>query len=217
MTKGRDNTAESMKDVFALIRSRRQSGVLSVERFENGVFEEGEIHFQSGRPMQGFTGKLTGEAALNHMSNWRRVYFAFSTMPSSPSSEIPMHTPPPLPPSSSTFPVHPAPQTPQNFRSPDQSATEPLNDNTGKPVLPTERTTGSLARQNEYNPATLVPYKVSMQQDVMSLSLTRQQRSVYLLVDGHRSVADIARFTAKGVPEVVQIILDLRARNLVSM
>lgn len=215
MTKGRDNAAESMKDVFALIRSRRQSGILSVERFENGVFEEGEVHFQAGRPMQGFVGKLTGETAMHHLMSWRRVYFTFSATPpaSTPSNpkDIPYPSQPPLSaPHSGHF-------TQTHSESPGSPVTGPLSGDSGKPLPTPERTTGPLARQSGYDPATLVPHKVSAQQDVMSLSLTRSQRSVYLLIDGRRCVADIARFTGKGVPEVVQIILDLRARNLVSM
>ena len=215
MTKGRDNAAESMKDVFALIRSRRQSGVLSVERFENGVFEEGEIHFQAGKPVQGFSGKLTGDAAMNHLMSWRRVYFAFlATPPSSPSShtkDTPHHSQSSanVPHSGSFTQTHSGP-----LHSP---VTGPLSGDARNPLPIPERTTGPLARQNGYEPAALIPHKVSRQQDVMSLSLTRPQRSVYLLIDGHRSVADIARFTGKGIPEVMQIILDLRARNLVNM
>jgi len=212
MTKGRENAAESMKDVLALIRSRRQSGVLSVERFENGVFEEGEIYFQSGRPVQGFVGTLAGEVALNHLLSWRRVYFAFtptSTMPISSNAQD-TSTPSQLP-SPSSPPVRFAPQQSRPLPSP---VTEPLpGDADRRPSQ--ERTTGPLARQNDV--AALIPRKISMQYDVMSLSLTRLQRSVYLLIDGRRNVADLARFTGKGIPEVVQIIVDLRARNLVSM
>ncbi len=213
MTKGRDNAAESMKDVFALIRSRRQSGVLSVERFENGVFEEGEIHFQAGKPVQGFSGKLTGDAAMKHLLSWRRVYFAFAVTPSSSPPSNPKDTSPPSQLSATHFGSYT-----QTHSDPLQSPiTGPLKRDTEKSLPFSERTTGPLARQNAYDPATLVPHKVSMQQDVMSLSLTRPQRSVYLLIDGHRSVSDIARFTGKGIPEVMQIILDLRARNLVNM
>lgn len=217
MTKGRDNAAESMKDVLALIRSRRQSGVLSVERFENGVFEEGEIYFQAGRPVQGFVGKLTGEAAMNHFMSWRRVYFTFSAMPpptaatstpSNPDNTLPSSQPP------APYPGRFTQTHPGQSGSP---VTGPLSGDAGKPLPLPERTTGPLARQSGYDPATLVPHKVSAQQNVMSLSLTRLQRSVYLLVDGHRNVADIARFTGKSIPEVMQIMLDLRARNLVSM
>lgn len=218
MTKGRDNAAESMKDVFALIRSRRQSGVLSVERFANGVFEEGEIHFQAGQPVQGFSGKLTGDVAMKHLLSWRRVYFTFSATPPSSPSSIPKDTPhSPHPPQSSTIVPHSGGYTRTRSGPLQSPTTGPLRNDTGKSLPTSERTTGPLARQNAYEPAALVPHKVSMQQDVMSLSLTRLQRSVYLLIDGHRSVGDIARFTGKGIPEVMQIILDLRARNLVTM
>lgn len=213
MTKGRENAAESMKDVLALIRSRHQSGVLSVERFENGVFEEGEIHFQSGRPVQGFVGTLTGDVALNHLLSWRRVYFAFTPTSTTTASSSAKDTSPvsnsPLP----SFP--PVRFAPQHLGPSTPSVTEPLRGDTDRRLPSQKRITGPLARQNDV--ATLIPRKISMYKDVMSLSLTRLQRSVYLLIDGQRTVADLARFTGKGIPEVVQIIVDLRARNLVSM
>lgn len=215
MTKGRDNAAESMKDVFALIRSRKQSGVLSVERFENGLFEEGEVHFQSGRPVQGYVGKLSGENALNHLLSWRRVYFAFSqtsTTPTSSSvngiSSSPQASSPSLP------PVRLAPHQTGPLSSP---TTEPLRGEASRTSPLQERTTGPLAYSGSHEIAALVPHKLTNQQDVMSLSLTRLQRSIYLLVDGRRSVSDLARFTGKGISEVLQVLVDLRARNLIRM
>ena len=162
--------------------------------------------------MQGFVGNLTGEAALHHMSSWRRVYFTFSlmsTLPSSPASKQASTTPlPPLPSSN-----HPS--SGSSVRLAPQSG--PLPPSTPSSTGPLGTTTGPLGHQNGYDVATLVPYRLSQQADVMSLSLNRLQRSVYLLVDGQRSVADLARFTGKRIPDILQTLVELRARNLVNM
>src|SRR5438270_10439400 len=77
MTKGRDNAAESLDDVLELVRIRRQSGSLSVEHFQGGRFEEGEIHFQGGQPTYAHAGQITGQEALTQMLSWRQVFFSF--------------------------------------------------------------------------------------------------------------------------------------------
>jgi hypothetical protein len=212
MTKGRENAAERMKDVLALVRSRKQDGILSVERYENGLFEEGEIHIQRGQPQQAHVGNLTGEAALHYLSSWRRVYFAFL-----------------VPPSSSTTPRTSTASTQQDppteiktsvrasaLSEPSVPSTEPLQGSHPTTPLP-QKVTMPLPRQ-EYNgnAAMLIPYKRSNMQDVMALALTRSQRSVYLLVDGRRCVADLARFTSKSVSEVLQTLIELRVRRLIA-
>ena len=64
MIKGRDNAAESLADVLELVRMRRQSGLLSVERMQASRFEEGEIYLQAGQPTYAHTGQLLGQEAL---------------------------------------------------------------------------------------------------------------------------------------------------------
>src|SRR5436190_23378329 len=77
MIKGRDNTAENLADVLELVRMRRQSGLLSVERIQASRFEEGEIYLQAGQPTYAHTGQLLGQEALLRMLSWRQVYFTF--------------------------------------------------------------------------------------------------------------------------------------------
>src|SRR5947209_3050557 len=77
MTKGRDNAAESLADIVELVRLRRQSGLLSVERMQGNQFEEGEIYFHGGQPTYVRSGQLLGQEALHWMLSWRHVYFTF--------------------------------------------------------------------------------------------------------------------------------------------
>src|SRR5579864_3411942 len=77
MTKGRDTTAESLSDILELIRVRKHNGLLSVERFLGGHFEEGEIYFQAGQPTHARTGDLAGQEALTYLIRWRQINFNF--------------------------------------------------------------------------------------------------------------------------------------------
>ncbi|HLZ56523.1 MAG TPA: DUF4388 domain-containing protein, partial [Ktedonosporobacter sp.] len=77
MTRGRDNQAARLSDILELIQARQQSGLLSVERFADGRFDEGDIYFKDGLPIYVHAGNLVGEDALAWLASWRQVYFSF--------------------------------------------------------------------------------------------------------------------------------------------
>ncbi len=61
----------------------------------------------------------------------------------------------------------------------------------------------------------LVPRKFDSSQDVLSLPLTRPQRSIYLLIDGKRTIADLARTTRKSLQEIVRLLNELHTQDLI--
>src|SRR5436305_2464977 len=63
----------------------------------------------------------------------------------------------------------------------------------------------------------LVPQKRGIEREVLGLPLTRRQRFVYFLVDGHRTVADLARCTGKNTQEIELILSELREQGLVAV
>jgi hypothetical protein len=63
----------------------------------------------------------------------------------------------------------------------------------------------------------VVPRKLGKEHDVLSLPLTRPQRSIYMLVDGHRTIADLSRCIRKSIPEVERLLSELQERGLVSI
>ena len=52
---------------------------------------------------------------------------------------------------------------------------------------------------------------------MLSLPLTRPQRSIYFLVDGHRTVSDLARCTRKSIQEIERLLSELQDRGLVAV
>ena len=165
MIQSRDNAAESLADVLELVRMRRQSGLLSVERTQANRFEEGEIYFQAGQPTYAHTGQFLGQEALHRMLGWRQIYFTFLADQTRPLVDIPS-----------------------------------ANSNASTPGL-------------EW----VVPHKLGKNRDVLSLPLTRPQRSIYMLVDGHRTIADLSRCIRKSIPEVERLLSELQERGLVSI
>ena len=247
MTKGRDNAVEGLTDIVALIRARRQSGLLSVESFENGHLEKGEIYFQQGKPASARAYNKTGADALVALMNWRRVYFRFVADVPPPDTQHPSTFPTteplttsshisPLPATPSThlssarngtptpFPsVHTEPlqgRWPQMPRTPSWSSAE-----TSALVGPNPQRVpgepGNVPREGEHTVTggmeSLVPQKRGETQSVLSLPLTRPQRSIYLLIDGRRTVADLSRCIGKSILEVGRLLRELQDYGLINV
>jgi hypothetical protein len=244
MTKGRDKVAESLSDILQMISSRRRSGLLSLERYNAGHFEEGEIYFEKGRAVQAFFAIQSGQEALATLSSWRNVYYSFT-------ADVPVPATSPLssgnisgevPPYSTTEPLEKLRYTTGPVRKAnDFTPTSPLRraSQSQPPTGPQppmrqtspqqfqspgggsarERATGSNPPSNSGNSwgfGALVPHRLSNEQNVLSLPLTRPQRSIYLLVDGVRTVADLVRCTGKVMQDVEQLLMELKQQGYIA-
>jgi hypothetical protein len=188
--------AEKLSDVLDLLSVRHCSGLLSVERFARGRFEEGEIYFEKGRPVYARHNQKSGEEAFARLKDWRQIYFAFDKNALCP---VPRTIPP-----SSLLP------TAESARLPQPSFPGiPRDDN-----LPGLRATLDLPLSNA-NVEQLVPHRSEVRLNVLSLPLTRAQRAVYLLVDGKRTIVDLARCIGKSIHTVVKVLDELLRLGLI--
>jgi hypothetical protein len=225
MTKGRDNGADSLSDLLELVRTRRQSGSLSVERYHAGRFEEGEIYFQGGQPTYAHTGQLSGQEALSWMLSWRQVYFNFNVEEPRAPAPISSNVSNAVAAKAQSSPLSTQlPQVNTNASTPSTSS-RPPQVNVG--IREVARSAGESDNTNRANdlhasPATpgvewLVPQKLGGERDVLSLPLTRPQRSIYLLIDGRRTISDLTRCTRKSVQEIERLLTELREQGLISI
>jgi Domain of unknown function (DUF4388) len=210
MTMGRDNLAETLNDVLEVVRVRRQTGLLSIERLHEGRYEEGEVYIQGGQPVYAQTGQLIGLEALARLLSWRQIYFAFLPDAVRPAANISFVGNANGAAASSSVNTHASP------RFPTVGGSGPL-----RTVRPES---GSLPAQNATQAGSstpglewLVPRKVGGERDVMVLPLTRPQRSIYLLIDGRRTIADLARCTRKSMQEIERLLSELRERGLITV
>jgi Domain of unknown function (DUF4388) len=224
MAKGRDNEAESLGDLLELVRVRRQSGSLSVERFQGGRFEEGEIYFQGGQPTYAHAGQMTGQEALTWMLSWNKVFFSFTveetrltatiSSATSANSSNAISTNVPTAPFSTKYPSPNTsgmlPTTPSSL--PQVTSKEPSGNFDG-PLESVDPQSASGTPGLEW----LVPQKLGKDRDVLSLPLTRPQRSIYLLVDGRRTISDLSRCTRKSTQEIERLLSELRERGLIAV
>lgn len=198
MAKGREIAAETIGDVLEVARLRRQSGLLSAEHRKGGQIEEGELYVLAGLPMYARTGQFVGLEALNRILKWRKIYFSFASDAPRPPANIP------------------------TSNSPGVSAPAPLQGMMDG--APKTRTAPKPAHipggGNGIHPPGvewLVPQKLRAEQDVLAMPLTRRQRFIYFLVDGRRTIADLARCTRKDIQEVELILSELQAQRLISV
>jgi len=202
MAKG---NAESLDDVLELARIRRQNGLMTIEHTQGGRVEEGEVFFQTGQPIYARVGHLVGQNALNWLMKWRNINYTIGTDKSLQSVATTTVTngnsaasiPSPLPKSSSL----------NEMSSTGSVGTHIPVDGRGSPLSNT--TTPGI----EW----LVPQKRGIEREVLALPLTRRQRFIYFLVDGRRTVSDLARCTGKNTQEIELILSELQKQGLVAL
>jgi hypothetical protein len=213
MTKVRDIAAENLSDVIEHFRKQRQSGLLSIERIHGGLFEEGEIYFQGGLPIYARQGSVSGVDALINLLGWHQVYFAFLTGQPQPvaniSSAIGVRANVAIATDPRAQSVNPPRSTPNDTGSFDSRNQEGIP---GAYTQPAFSFTGN-APGLEW----LVPQKIDNDRNVLSLPLTRPQRSIYLLIDGKRTVSDLSRCTRKSFQEIERLLSELQERGLISI
>jgi Domain of unknown function (DUF4388) len=216
MINGRNNQAESLREILALIRMRKQSGLLSVEHYSGLRFEEGEILIQDGQPTHAHTGQLTGQDALMYLLSWHQVFFTFLAdqqhLPPRISVSTPANNHNASGVGTSVIPLTP--------RSSQVNTTE--NDRAISTKLPPAKLNGGTTSVGINDPITpglewLVPQKLETERDILTLPLTRPQRSIYLLVDGHRTVADLSRCTRRSMQEIERLLIELREQDLIAI
>jgi hypothetical protein len=218
MTQGKDNVADSLSELLEPLRSRRSSGLLSLERLENGRFEEGEVYFHQGQPTYARVGNVVGQEAFTRLLSWRRFYFSFSVNTSS--SYPPLASRGEAPAAPTTDPL------PPRFE-PSQAANVPLPVPPSVTISPANRRVLGLGDfellRSSLRDALdipgielLVPRRSNSDRNVLALPLTRPQRALYLLIDGRRTIADLARTMRKGVQEVERLLSELYEKDLIA-
>jgi hypothetical protein len=61
----------------------------------------------------------------------------------------------------------------------------------------------------------MVPRRNRVEQDALSLPLTRPQRLMYFLINGERTMADLARCSGKTLREVESVVRELQTQGLI--
>jgi Domain of unknown function (DUF4388) len=191
MANERAMTAESVNHVLYLARMRRLSGRLTIAQQSGGRIQEGEMYLRAGQPIFVRCESMVGPEALLTLLSWRNVQYTFQL-------EEPAMTPfgPPAGNASDTtpFPVRP------------ESGGERIG---GRDA--------SRASSPEPDFEWLRPQKRDVGRVVLSLPLTRLQRHIFFLVDGHRTLSHLSRCTGKSIHEIKLVLRELQTQGLVTI
>lgn len=185
--KGQKKDAESLGALLSTLYLQQHSGLLSVECFQNGRWEEGELYILTGQPIYARLGKLGGQEALKRLLLWRPLRFAFATDAPRPPANLPASVGA-LPAPSHVLPMG-AVRMGGNMQA---SGARP-------PV------------------AQLVPHKIGVPPQMQTLPLTHRQRLIYFLINGQRTIADLSRTSGKTIPEVQEVLQELLSHGLIQL
>lgn len=210
MTKGRDNHAVAhIEYLLEVARTQQRNGMLTVT---SSQAEEGEIYVLSGQPIYARVGNLLGDEALKRLLTWKTVSFSFAPEALRPRANLataqqanrrfesgtlalPQTQPIPVP-VSSRYPI-----TDELKWKPSTAASTPFNSR------------GHTTQRTDH----LVPQKIGPERSPTFLALSRRQRVVYFLVDGKRSIGDLARCANKDQDEVERILSELQEQGMVTL
>jgi hypothetical protein len=231
MADGRQTVAENLGALIELIQSRQHTGLLSVKRMGKGHLEEGEIYFHQGRPTYARANHRVGQDAFNWLLKWEHITFSFlvaaprpgvnllptTSVADTPTLPLTSSFAPPSPAEGGVSPFYASRREGMTFTPPPLPAL-PFSDSTAF-VQEKQSSAQNLPAHGIDIPGIewLVPHKVPSDKNVLSLPLTRPQRSLYFLVDGQRTVTDLSRCIRKSIPEVVRLLSELQAQDLISL
>lgn len=209
-------TTARLVHIISSVQRGRGSGVLTAWRGEGILLEEGSIVFANGQVVQASAGRRRGSEALNWLSTWENCHFSF--VPAGGEAEVNL---PPLstqdrstgplafrPPANMTNPSSSVPQTPPPAPFEEQKA---------------PRIAGARERSGEKGPVDIpvsaVPYPMLQLEAALRLieqyGLSRAHRQLFYLVDGRRSIVDLARLMSKGGSEISELLRDLERVHVI--
>jgi hypothetical protein len=199
--------ATRLVSIIQTIQLSRETGILIAKRGEGSSAEEGRIVFTSGRITEAKTSRPNVSDAFNHISTWENCLVSF--VPQDPAKDI-SH----LLGSSSTgasvlsegqklIPFTPLPKgaRPVHGRPQDQSRNTPVL-NSSLPL--------GFTRQELVTPIPFLiqPLPVALQQ-IEQMGLSRAHRQLVLLIDGKRSLEELAHGMGRTISNVQELLHDL--------
>jgi hypothetical protein len=235
MPQQRQTVTDRLADVIEVVRLGRKTGLLTVERGEGPTLEEGAITFVNGQPVQARLGPYSGAAALQQLNRWGPCRFAFTQLP-----EGALHSHGQLLPLLGSAPARLARQGSQELPGPARPPreTRPAGQHQGSGAQasgpPTATRVTLPLPQNHHAgldrperspgrswparaPDRAQPYESALRR-MEQMGFSRAHRRLFLLIDGSRSPAELARLMGRSEEEIQRLLSDLeRAGFIVSL
>lgn len=202
----RETMTDSLADLIQILHLGGNSGILTVERSIGTIMEDGFILFSSGRVVEARIGQVRGLTAFNYLNTWQACRFSFA-------SEAEGTTQPPPSPLSKSGPLG-ATRQPQGIVATGNLAT----DRAPQPGR-------QHAESNTYyeGPVASSPFPIRLLQGEVALQhpettpLSRTHRRLLLLINGQRSVSELARLLTRSFEEMQALLDDLERADLIQL
>lgn len=194
MPERRGTTTDKLNNVIQVIQLGKKTGTLFVERGEGTQREEGSISFVQGQITHASAGQRTIQAALVWLGTWGSCRFTFIASGSENAERL-------------TGPLVALPRTPT-----DTSTLKAAS----QPSLRLSAPPNNLSHLSAHLSATTgngIPYRTRPLEEALILldraKLSRAHRRLLLLIDGHRSIAELVRLIGRKPDEVMKLLRDL--------
>lgn len=193
---------DCLADVIQIIQMGEKSGVLTVERGENRTYEEGLIRFASGRVVEARTNQQSGMTAFTYLNSWQVCRFSFIAQISSDVS-LPLQSTQPLP----------ASRTKTNTL-PDTNTSYPNS------MAPFDQDERLYPYPGVPGPRFAIPIRLQAGEEIVQhpeypASLPRVHRRLLMLIDGQRSISELARLISRSIEETQQLLDDLERSDFI--
>lgn len=213
---------EHLAQVIDAIQLGRKTGVLTVQRGEGPTFEGGMIIFVSGQPVRAQVGYMNTPESLEWLNSWRECRFAF--LPYIP-PDLALASPALLPGKSpTTAPItgkHPSiPGTsPITGQHPAYPGAQPGNPVGGSQSYPGAQPTYPGMQPGQPSFVHSAPYRIKQVDEAMYImdqrGFPRIYRRLLLLLDGSRTILELAQLFGRSPDEVYEFVSHLEAAGLV--
>jgi hypothetical protein len=204
MSQQQELLTDRLVSVISSIQRERGSGVLMVKRGEGIFLEEGTIVFVNGQITEARIGRLRDSGARNLLSTWENCRYLF--VPSS--SEAGVDSSP------STLSAEGRATDSQTLRSP----THMINTSRPDPQTPMPSALSGQAGRRDTH-ADRAPYLIQHLDVALRLieqqGFSRSHRQLVFLIDGRRSIVDLARLTGKRGSELNKLLGDLERAHVI--
>jgi len=194
-------STDRLANVIQVIQLGRKTGILTVERSSGISLERGTIYFVNGLMTKANVHQLSGLAAFQWLNTWGPCLFTFTPSDSAVTTrKLPLLEP-------TQFPV----SEHESFHNQAQAKAFPgagtENNQIRHKDLSLQKESGSIPNQLR-SPEDAV-------QHIDRMNLSRAHRRLFLLIDGHRNTADLARLMGRGQFEVVAMLQDLERADVI--
>jgi hypothetical protein len=221
-------SAPSLAEVIRHLRLYRASGMLSIRPARAVYREQVDITIEYGHPVgirRGMYEEVASDATLRQLNAWGEIHFTFQSRVRLLSLPAPTH---PLPQAQSQLSSHPI-KSSQSLANPSVSQALPsISVPTDKiPAVSQGTRSGKMlkAGNGTYHlgygnvhavaPETVIPSLTSNAQQYPITKLSHHDRTIFLLINGQRSVADLMALTNRSLADVYNTLYGLRDEQLI--